>query len=46
LSPHVWVLSILVLLTLIALYALHDIRRDRNLRQQYRGVVPFVRLGS
>jgi hypothetical protein len=30
-----WVLSCLVLLTLIALLALHDIRRDRNLRQRY-----------
>jgi len=44
--PHVWVLSCLVLLTLIALLVLHDVRRDRNLRQQYMRVVPFVRLGS
>jgi hypothetical protein len=35
LIPHMWVLSCLVLLTLIALLALHDVRRDRNLRQQY-----------
>ena len=35
LIPHMWVLSCLVLLTLIALLALHDLRRDRNLRQQY-----------
>ena len=35
LIPHMWVLSCLVLLTLIALLALHDVRRNRNLRQQY-----------
>jgi hypothetical protein len=43
LIPHMWVLSCLVLLTLIALLVLHDVRRDRNLRQQYGGVAPFVR---
>ena len=32
LIPHMWVLSCLVLLTLIALLALHEIRRDRSLR--------------
>jgi hypothetical protein len=34
------------MLTLIALLALHDVRRDRNLRQQYRGVISFVRPGT
>lgn len=43
LIPHMWVLSCLVLLTLIALLALHDVRRDRNLRQQYRRGAPSVR---
>jgi hypothetical protein len=46
LIPHMWVLSCLVLLTFIALLALHEVRRDRNLRQQYGRVVPFVRPGS
>jgi hypothetical protein len=46
LVPHMWVLSCLVLLTLIALLALHDVRRDRNLLQQYRRGAPFVRPGS
>jgi hypothetical protein len=46
LIPHMWVLSCLVLLTLIALLALHDVRRDRNLRQQYGGVGRFVRPGT
>jgi hypothetical protein len=46
LIPHMWVLSCLVLLTLIALLALHDVRRDRNLRQQYGGVVPIIRSGT
>jgi hypothetical protein len=32
LIPHMWVLSCLVLLTLIALLALHEVRRDRNIR--------------
>jgi len=32
LIPQMWVLSCLVMLTFIAL---HDVRRDRNLRQQY-----------
>ncbi len=36
LIPHMWVLSCLVLLTLIALLALHEIRRDRSLRERYR----------
>jgi hypothetical protein len=44
--PHVWVLSCLVLLTFIVLLALHHVRRDRNLRQQYGGVVQFARPGS
>jgi hypothetical protein len=35
LIPHMWVLSGLVLLTLIALLVLHDIRRDRSLEQWY-----------
>ncbi len=35
LIPHMWVLSCLVLLTLIALLALHEIRRDRGLRDRY-----------
>jgi MFS family permease len=35
LVPHMWVLSCLVLLTLIALLALHDVRRDRGLRARY-----------
>jgi hypothetical protein len=35
LIPHMWVLSCLVLLTLIALLALHEVRRDRGLREQY-----------
>ena len=35
LIPHMWVLSCLVLLTLIALLALHEIRRDRGLQQRY-----------
>jgi MFS family permease len=35
LIPHMWVLSCLVLLTLIALLALHEIRRDRGLRKRY-----------
>jgi hypothetical protein len=36
LIPHMWVLSCLVLLTLIALLALHEIRRDRNIRRTVR----------
>ena len=39
LIPHMWVLSGLVLLTLIALLALHEIRRDRNVREPYQRVV-------
>ena len=35
LIPHMWVLSCLVLLTLIVLLALHEIRRDRGLQQRY-----------
>jgi hypothetical protein len=34
LIPHMWVLSGLVLLTLIALLVLHEVRRDRNLRMR------------
>jgi hypothetical protein len=34
-----WVLSCLVLLTLIALLALHEIRRDRSLREHYGRIV-------
>ena len=39
LIPHMWVLSCLVLLTLIALLALHEVRRDRSLQQHYRSVI-------
>jgi hypothetical protein len=39
LIPHMWVLSCLVLLTLIALLALHEIRRDRSLREHYGRIV-------
>jgi hypothetical protein len=39
LIPHMWVLSSLVLLTLIALLALHEIRRDRSVPEHYRGVI-------
>jgi len=39
LVPHMWVLSCLVLLTLIALLALHEVRRDRSLQQHYRSVM-------
>ena len=46
LIPHMWVLSCLVLLTLIALLALHEVRRDRNLRQRYERVLSSVRPGS
>jgi len=46
LIPHMWVLSCLVLLTLITLFVLHEVRRDRNLRQQSGGVARFVRSGS
>jgi hypothetical protein len=46
LIPHMWVLSCLVLLTLIALLALHDVRRDRNLRQRYGRVIRSVQPGS
>jgi MFS family permease len=43
LIPHMWVLSCLVLLTLIALLALHEIRRDRSLRERYGRTVPRAR---
>ncbi|MCC2629813.1 MAG: hypothetical protein K0S14_3463 [Thermomicrobiales bacterium] len=46
LIPHMWVLSCLVLLTLIALLALHEIRRDRSLRERYGRTVPRARPGS
>jgi hypothetical protein len=46
LIPHMWVLSCLVLLTFIALLVLHEVRRDRNLRQRYGGVTHFARPGS
>jgi hypothetical protein len=39
LIPHMWVVSCLVLLTLIALLALHEIRRDRSLREHYQRVM-------
>ena len=39
LIPHMWVLSCLVLLTLIALLALHEIRRDRGLQERYGSAV-------
>jgi hypothetical protein len=45
LIPHMWVLSCLVL-TLVALLALHEVRRDRNLRQQYGRVIRSVQPGS
>jgi hypothetical protein len=35
LIPHMWVLSCLVLLTLIALLILHEVRRDRSLQMAY-----------
>jgi drug/metabolite transporter (DMT)-like permease len=35
--PHMWVLSGLVLLTLIALIALHELRRDRSLETWHEG---------
>jgi MFS family permease len=35
LIPHMWVLSCLVLLTLIALLVLHEVRRDRGLQVRY-----------
>jgi hypothetical protein len=35
LIPHMWVLSCLVLLTFIALLALHEVRRDRTLQQHF-----------
>ena len=43
LIPHMWVLSCLVLLTLITLLALHEIRRDRSLRERYGRTVPRAR---
>ncbi len=46
LIPHMWVLSCLVLLTLIALLALHEIRRDRGLRQRYERTGRRARPGS
>jgi len=39
LVPHMWVLSCLVLLTLIALLTLHEVRRDRSLEKHYRSVM-------
>lgn len=38
LVPHMWVLSGLVLLTLIALLALHEVRRDRSLIERRSSV--------
>jgi hypothetical protein len=46
LIPHMWVLSCLVLLTLIALLALHEIRRDRSLLEQYGRTSRRARPGS
>ena len=46
LIPHMWVLSCLVLLTLLALLALHEVRRDRSLREQYGRAVHRARPGS
>lgn len=46
LIPHMWVLSCLVLLTLIALLALHEIRRDRSLPQRHGRTVRRARPGS
>jgi uncharacterized protein YpmS len=37
-AAHMWVLSCLVLLALIALLALHEIRRDRSVREHYQRV--------
>ena len=45
-SPHPEFLSCLVLLTLIALLALHDVRRDRDVKLRYGGVARFIRPGS
>lgn len=39
LIPHMWVLSCLVLLTLIASLALHAIRRDSSVREHYQRVI-------
>jgi hypothetical protein len=39
LVPHMWVLSCLVLLTLIALLALHEVRRDRSLQEHFGSVI-------
>jgi hypothetical protein len=38
LIPHMWVLSALVMLTMIGLLVLHEVRRDRSLAQAYGGV--------
>ena len=46
LIPHMWVLSCLVLLTLIVLLALHEIRRDRDLRERYGRTGRRARPGS
>jgi hypothetical protein len=40
LVPHMWVLSCLVLLTMIALLALHEVRRDRSLQERYARAIP------
>jgi hypothetical protein len=46
LIPHMWVLSGLVLLTLIALLILHEMRRDRSLRTRYGSAVRHSRSAS
>ncbi len=46
LIPHMWVLCCLVLLTLIALLALHEVRRDRNLRERFGSTSRPGRPGS
>jgi hypothetical protein len=45
LIPHMWVLSCLVLLTLIGLLVLHDVRRERNLRRRLPDKSPAPRPG-
>ena len=41
LIPHMWVISCLVLLALIAPLALHEVRRDRSLQEQFgRSILP------
>lgn len=46
LIPHMWVLSCLVLLTFIALLALHEVRRDRPLPRRPEDMEPYWRRPS